>query len=63
MDNRALGDRQLIFWILQMPDMEEVIPQIKLWVNPQVSLSQSHEGRYMKDPREGQMVQLKTIML
>jgi hypothetical protein len=45
-----------------MPEMEEIIPQIKIRVNPQVSLTQSHEGRNMQDPRGGQMVQLKAVI-
>jgi hypothetical protein len=39
MDIRAPGDHQLSFWVLLTPDTEEVISQIKLWVNPQVSLA------------------------
>jgi hypothetical protein len=44
--------------------MKEMLPQIKLKVNPQVSLTQSHyEGRYMQDPRWGQMVKLEAVIL
>jgi hypothetical protein len=38
-DNRAPGDHQLSFWVLLTLDTEEVISQIKLRVNPQVSLA------------------------
>jgi hypothetical protein len=31
-------------------NMKEVIPHIKLMVNSHVSLTQCHEGHYMKDP-------------
>jgi hypothetical protein len=43
MDNHAPRDHQLSLWALRMLDTEKVIPQIKLHVNPQVSLTQSHE--------------------
>jgi hypothetical protein len=46
-DNRAPRDCHLRFRVLRTPDMEEVIQQIKLRVNPQVSLTQSHEGHNM----------------
>jgi hypothetical protein len=51
MDNRAPRDRQLSIGVLRAPDMEEVLPQIKLRVDPKVSLAQSHEGCNMQDPR------------
>jgi hypothetical protein len=50
MDNHAPGDHQLHFWVLRTPDTGEVIPQIKIQVNPQESLTQSHEGRNLHDP-------------
>jgi hypothetical protein len=34
MDNHAFGDRQLSFGILWTLDAEEVLPQIKLRVDP-----------------------------
>jgi hypothetical protein len=58
----APRDCQLHFWVLQMWDMEEGISQIKLRVNPQESLTQSHESRYVQDPQGGHMVQLKVII-
>jgi hypothetical protein len=61
MDNRAQGDHQLSFGILPMPDVE-VLPQIKLRVDPQVSLTQNDEGRNMQDPRGSQVVKLEAII-
>jgi hypothetical protein len=58
MNNHAPRDCQLCVQVLQMLDTEEIIPQIKLMIDPQVSLTQSLEGCYMHDPREGQVVQL-----
>jgi hypothetical protein len=51
MDNRTHGDRQLNFGILRAPNGKEAHPHIKLRVDPQVSLTQSHEGHNMQDPR------------
>jgi hypothetical protein len=53
MNSRAPRDRQLCFRVLWTPDTEEVILQIKIKVNPQVSRTQSYEGRYVQDPRGG----------
>jgi hypothetical protein len=50
------GDHQLHFQVMRTPDMEEIIPQIKLRVYSQVSLSQSYEGHYMQDPQGVQVV-------
>jgi hypothetical protein len=61
LDNHALIDHQLSFRILRAPDAE-VLPQIKLRVDPQVSLTQSHEGRNMQDPRGSPVVKLKAII-
>jgi hypothetical protein len=36
--------------ILRASDTKEVLPQIKLRVDPLVCLTQSHEGRNMQDP-------------
>jgi hypothetical protein len=58
MNNRTPDDYQLHFPVLRTADMEDIIPQIKRKVNPQVSLTWSHEGRYVQDPRGGQVVQL-----
>jgi hypothetical protein len=44
MDNHAPRDRQLSFRILRAPDVKEVLSLIKLTVDPQVSLTQSHKG-------------------
>jgi hypothetical protein len=62
MNNRTPRECQLRFWVLRMPDTKEVNPQIKLMVNPLVSLTQSHKGLYVQDPRVGQMVQLKAVV-
>jgi hypothetical protein len=62
MDNRAPENRQLSFRILQKLDMKEVLPQIKLRVDPQVSLTHSHEGRDMMDSRGSQVGKLDTVM-
>jgi hypothetical protein len=40
--------------VLWTPDVEEIVPQVEMGVNPHVGLTQSHEGRDMQDPREGQ---------
>jgi hypothetical protein len=42
--------------------VEEVLPQVKLRVDPQVSLTQSHEGRDMQDPWGSQEVKLKVVI-
>jgi hypothetical protein len=39
MNNCTPRDHELHFQVLRMLDTEEVIPQIKLRVNPQVSLT------------------------
>jgi hypothetical protein len=62
MDNRTTRDCQLSFRILQTPDMKEVLPQIKLRVDPQVSFTQSHEGRNMQDSIGSQVVKLEVEM-
>jgi hypothetical protein len=49
-NNSAPRDCQLRFLVLWTSDKEELISPIKLRVNPQVSLTQSHEGRYVQDP-------------
>jgi hypothetical protein len=46
-DNHASGDCQPSFRILWAPDTKEVLPQVKLTVDPQLSLTQSNEGRNM----------------
>jgi hypothetical protein len=56
MNNRALRDCQLHVRVLRTLDTEEIISQIELRVNPEVSLTQSHEGSYMQDPRGGLVV-------
>jgi hypothetical protein len=61
-DDRTLGDRQLSFGILRTLNMKEILPQINLRVDPQVSLTQSHEGRYMQDSQGRQVVKLETVI-
>jgi hypothetical protein len=46
-------DCQFHVQVLRMPDTEEIISQIEFRVNPQVCLTQRHEGSYMQDPRGG----------
>jgi hypothetical protein len=43
--------------------MEEIVPQIKVGLNPHVGLAQGHEGRYMQDPQRSQMMQLQVVEL
>jgi hypothetical protein len=62
MDNHAPRDRQLNFRILRTSDAKEVLPQIKLRFDPQVSLTQSHEGHNMPDSRGSQVVKLKVVI-
>jgi hypothetical protein len=62
MDNNAPRDRQLNFRILRTSDAKEVLPQIKLRFDPQVSLTQSHEGHNMPDSRGSQVVKLKVVI-
>jgi hypothetical protein len=45
-DNNTPRDRQLCFWIVRTLEMKEVIPQIKLMVNPHVSLIESRRPQY-----------------
>jgi hypothetical protein len=39
--------------------MKEIVPQIKVKLNPQVGLAQGHEGHNMQDPRRSQLMQLQ----
>jgi hypothetical protein len=39
------------FRALREPDVKEVVPQVKVGVNPHECLAQSHNGRDMQDPR------------
>jgi hypothetical protein len=55
MNNRAPGDCQIRVWVLRPSNTVEIISQIEVRVNPQVSLTQSHEG-YVQDPQRGQLV-------
>jgi hypothetical protein len=42
---------------------KEVVSQITVEFNPHVGLTQGHKGRYVEDPRGGQVVQFQTIEL
>jgi competence CoiA-like predicted nuclease len=50
MNDRTPGYCQPHIQVLWVMDIEEIIQQIELRINPQVSLTQSHKGRYMQDP-------------
>jgi hypothetical protein len=41
----------------------EVVPQIKVGLNPHVSLAQGYEGRDVQNPQRSQMMQLQAIEL
>jgi hypothetical protein len=62
MDDHATRDCQLRFRVLRMTDMEEVLPQIKIRVNPQVSFTQGHKGRDMQDSRGSVVLKLEAIV-
>jgi hypothetical protein len=49
MDDCATRDRQLRFSVLRMMDTEEVLLEIKIEVDPQVSFTQGHKGRDIQD--------------
>jgi hypothetical protein len=50
MDDRTTIDRQLCFTVLPMMDTKEVLPQIKIVVDPEVSFTQGNEGCEMQEP-------------
>jgi hypothetical protein len=60
--NYASGDHQLSFKILRTLVVKEVLPLIELRVDPQVSFTQSHEGRNMQDSRGSQVVKLEAVI-
>jgi hypothetical protein len=41
---------------LQESYVKEVVPQIEVGLNPHVGLAQGHKGRYVQDPRGGQVM-------
>jgi hypothetical protein len=45
------------------PDTKEVVPQIEVGLNTHVGLTHGHKGRYVQDPRGGQVKQLQAIKL
>jgi hypothetical protein len=62
MNDRAPEEHQLSFGIQRTPDTKELFPQIKLRVDPQVRLTQSHDGHYMQDTRGSEVVKLKAVI-
>jgi hypothetical protein len=60
--NYASGDHQLSFKILRTLVVKEVLSLIELRVDPQVSFTQSHEGRNMQDSRGSQVVKLEAVI-
>jgi hypothetical protein len=51
MDNPALRNHHIRVQVLRMPDVEEVVPKVKMGDNPHVGLAQSHQGRNVQDPQ------------
>jgi hypothetical protein len=49
--------------VLPESDMTEIVPQIKVGLNPHVSLAQGYEGRDVQNPQRSQMMQLQAIEL
>jgi hypothetical protein len=62
MDDNAPGDHQLCFRILWTKDVKEVLPHIKIKVDPQVSFTQGHEGRDMQDSQGSKVVKLEAVI-
>jgi hypothetical protein len=50
-------DYQLHIRVLRTTDAKEIISQIELKVDPEVSLTHSHKGSYVQDPQGGLIVQ------
>jgi hypothetical protein len=44
-----------------MTDVKEVLPHVKIRVNPHISFTRGHEGRDMQDPPGSQVVKLVAI--
>jgi hypothetical protein len=63
MDDHVTRDHQLRFRVLQMTDMEEVLPQIEIGVDPQVSFTQGYKGYNMQDSNGSYVVKLEAVVL
>jgi hypothetical protein len=50
MNNHTPEGRQPRVQVLRAMDIEEIIPRIKHRIDPHVSLTESHKGRYMQEP-------------
>jgi hypothetical protein len=62
MDHRASRDRQLCYRILQTVHMEEILPQIEIGINPQVSFTQDYEDGDTEDSEGSRVVKLEAIV-